>query len=92
MFHRSTGYHKTVFGSVTEMIALSIGRFRPMSRVFAHIVITLLENRKLQISDEFFYYCTPPLPPEGTAPEGTRRAPLAQNSRYYECAPEGTAP
>ena len=31
--------------------------------------------------------CTPPLPPEGTAPEGTRRALLAPNSIYYESAP-----
>ena len=30
---------------------------------------------------------TPPLPPEGTAPEGTRRALLVPNSIYYESAP-----
>ena len=28
-----------------------------------------------------------PVTPEGAAPEGTRRALLAPNSIYYECAP-----
>ena len=37
--------------------------------------------RKLKLS------YTPPLPPEGTAPEGTRHALLAPNSIYYESAP-----
>ena len=47
---------------------------------------------KMSQSGRLNVWITPPLPPEGTAPEGTRRASLALNSRYYECAPEGTAP
>ena len=35
---------------------------------------------------------TPPLPPERTAPERTRRASLALHSIYYEKAPERTVP
>ena len=61
--------------------------------------LTSLGSENFEIDSELgylSYICyildTPPLPPEGKAPEGTRRASLALNSRYYECAPKGTVP
>ena len=55
-------------------------------------LIEFFRSRHIRSFSSQTNFITPPLPPEGTAPEGTRRASLALNSRYYECAPKGTAP
>ena len=91
---RSNPAHKLYFIFQLENIFRSNLTFWTFYGRFTNLqsLLDLLLVSFLWLAEKISLKYNPPLPPEGTAPVGTRRASLALNSRYYECAPQGTAP